>query len=240
MLTRQRYCVVLLCYFNLRLTDSEVFKLASLLGSDVPAALAQRLVLGLGTGEQLIDIEIREECRAKEFYYSLGLLIVKPLCVVSTARAYEDLGFIPEIEDTPSVNQKSKLFAERESPIRTDLSKLGLQAAGFSEDAGIFKKKLTLFEQEGSSGEPKPALDLTTLLSCFANDFERVVFEQEDEMRQARRLLEDCGAARVLVAGSGSALFGFMPTYGEAQELEARLLRHAPQGWFIATAKLAP
>jgi 4-diphosphocytidyl-2-C-methyl-D-erythritol kinase len=55
------------------------------------------------------------------------------------------------------------------------------------------------------------------------NDFDLVVSEAFDEIIKARRLLSESGAEAVLLAGSGSAVFGVFPTNEAAQAAADRL-----------------
>ena len=78
------------------------------------------------------------------------------------------------------------------------------------------------------------------LLDCFINDFEPVVVGQNEELAQVFDVLRRCDAARVMLAGSGSAVLGFMPSVAQALHLAGLVKRHAGEGWFIATTTLQP
>lgn len=59
--------------------------------------------------------------------------------------------------------------------------------------------------------------DRAALVSGLANDFDSVVTELVPEIREAKRRLAEVGAETVLLAGSGSAVFGVFGTKQAAQ-----------------------
>jgi 4-diphosphocytidyl-2-C-methyl-D-erythritol kinase len=65
----------------------------------------------------------------------------------------------------------------------------------------------------------------------LVNDFERVIFDIAPEIKLARDMLEQCGAVGVLLAGSGSSVFGIFDDQ-KAQE-EARQIIKLEEGWQV-------
>jgi 4-diphosphocytidyl-2-C-methyl-D-erythritol kinase len=64
-----------------------------------------------------------------------------------------------------------------------------------------------------------------------ANDFERVIFDIEPEIKRAREVLEKVGARGVLLAGSGSSVFGIFNDQ-KAQE-QAYQMIEVEEGWQV-------
>jgi len=66
---------------------------------------------------------------------------------------------------------------------------------------------------------------------AFQNDFEPVVFELEPEIKRAKNALMRAGAGAVLLAGSGSAVFGIFDS-GDAQERAIQVIE-LEAGWRV-------
>lgn len=63
------------------------------------------------------------------------------------------------------------------------------------------------------------------------NDFERVIFDMEPEIRRAREALLNVGARQVMLAGSGSSVFGIFDDL-DAQERASGMIK-AEVGWRV-------
>jgi 4-diphosphocytidyl-2C-methyl-D-erythritol kinase len=212
--------------------DPDALAIASALGADVPAQLIGEIIFAHGTGRDLIRLELADDSNWLTTYRDLGVVIVKPLSGVSTAGAYAGLGFIPG-----SAQTEHGWEGER-SMINRLLVPFGLRIVGDNNLDKEDEKKLTLFQQEGSSAMPGFPSGAASLFSSFANDFERVVVNQNAEVKAAFELLKAAGATRVLLAGSGSAVLGFAPSHREALELAQLVRQRADSGWFITTTEL--
>lgn len=81
--------------------------------------------------------------------------------------------------------------------------------------------------------------DRDALIASMYNDFDLVVSEAFDEITKAKRLLSESGAEAVLLAGSGSAVFGVFPT-NEAAEAAADRLRTEFGNVFVTRALPRP
>ena len=79
---------------------------------------------------------------------------------------------------------------------------------------------------EASSGNSQPWSP-----SDLRNDFERVIFDIEPEIRRAKDTLLRAGAVGALLAGSGSSVFGIFANL-EAQQRAIKEM-HAESGWRI-------
>lgn len=207
--------------------DSEA--IAGALGADVPAQLVGELVFAHGTGRDLIRLRGDKEMIWPPAYRDLGIVVVKPLSGVSTAQAYADLGFEPGSGVTDA--------AERDA-ISSLLRRFGLRILARDILDQENEKKLTLFQQEGSSDTPGFPLSTASLPCCFVNDFERVVVKQNAEVGAVFNLLKAAGAAKVLLAGSGSSVLGFTHSHQEALELVRFVRQRADEGWFITATEL--
>jgi 4-diphosphocytidyl-2-C-methyl-D-erythritol kinase len=63
------------------------------------------------------------------------------------------------------------------------------------------------------------------------NDFEKVIFEMEPEIKRVRKALLDAGAQNVLLAGSGSSVFGIFES-AEAQHRALEAIK-VEDGWRV-------
>ena len=70
-----------------------------------------------------------------------------------------------------------------------------------------------------------------SLCGVWSNDFEAVVVRLHPEVGRARERLAGAGAARVLLSGSGSSVFGVFESKGEAERAGEAL--RAESGWKV-------
>ncbi|MCL2157980.1 MAG: 4-(cytidine 5'-diphospho)-2-C-methyl-D-erythritol kinase [Oscillospiraceae bacterium] len=147
-------------YCGFKLSERELLGLAARVGADVPFFVKNApCAICEGKGE-----------RVKPTKFDLPgafCLIAKPVCNVSTKRAYED------------------------------------------------------FDRLEAKNEPPPP-DLS-----FFNDFEKVIFAQNENIREIKSLILDCGAMTAGLSGSGSALFGIFDCEKAAKECKDALLGRA-------------
>ena len=78
-----------------------------------------------------------------------------------------------------------------------------------------------IFQDSDQSGVPSELL----------NDFEQVIFDSQPEIARARQVLVDNGARAVLLAGSGSSVFGIFDSPQESQHALKRI--RVESGWRI-------
>jgi 4-diphosphocytidyl-2-C-methyl-D-erythritol kinase len=69
------------------------------------------------------------------------------------------------------------------------------------------------------------------------NDLERAVFAHHPELAAAKGALREAGALRALMSGSGSAVYGIMPSVGRARAVAHAFLG---RGWWAAATRLLP
>jgi 4-diphosphocytidyl-2-C-methyl-D-erythritol kinase len=192
---------------GMALAAEDKLSIAAEIGSDVPLFLVGGTVLGMGRGEQvapLLDLP------------PLALAVAMPNLGVSTAKA----------------------FAAWDARLQREQAALTPGSAASRIE--VFSRVLFAWLAGSLSGVPvedrdrgeTPLLDLVQ--AGIENDFERVVFPQRPELREAKRVLEREGAKYASLSGSGSALYGIFPsaemaeraaTALQAGEIEAKAAR---------------
>lgn len=189
-----------------RLPPDEKLRIAAEVGSDLPLFLIGGTVLGTGRGEEVYPLEGLPP---------LHLVAVIPTVGVSTAAAFA------RWDDS----------AARESQLT------GSGAAGtintFSNTVFGWLSESLLW-QNSAAGEPAsgvpagsgdrgetPLLDLVR--AGIENDFERVVFPEYPDLREAKRVLQREGARYASLSGSGSTIYGIFASAEEAQSAAHRM-----------------
>ncbi|MGI6605631.1 MAG: 4-(cytidine 5'-diphospho)-2-C-methyl-D-erythritol kinase [Peptococcia bacterium] len=76
--------------------------------------------------------------------------------------------------------------------------------------------------------------DEDLMYAHMGNVLEEATFDMYPELREWKKEMEELGAAKVLMSGSGPTLIGFFPTQEEAQKFAVSF--HKPQ-WEIAVAR---
>lgn len=90
---------------------------------------------------------------------------------------------------------------------------------------------LSSLHDESDLGNSRPLHTDNLLLDELQNDFEAVIFDIEPEIKRAGDRLRESGALGVLLAGSGSSVFGIFANR-EMQEHAVEKI-HAEDGWRI-------
>ena len=167
--------------WKLETGGSELQAIAASLGADVPFFLHGGRALATGTGTTLSLLPDRE---------TVHVLIITPQAKISTAEAYNSLGF-----SALTTSASESILAVSRGDAHSQNS-----------------------DQSGVHGE-------------LANDFEQVIFDSQPEIARAREVLVDNGARAVLLAGSGSSVFGIFDSPQEQRHaLETIRLE---SGWRI-------
>ncbi|MBC8136049.1 MAG: 4-(cytidine 5'-diphospho)-2-C-methyl-D-erythritol kinase [Fibrella sp.] len=81
--------------------------------------------------------------------------------------------------------------------------------------------------------------DLSAIASALGNDFEAAVLPAFPEVAEAHRAVRDAGALRVLLGGSGSAVFGLAESADQASTM-ARALRETNRFAWVEVAESLP
>ncbi len=198
-----------------QLRPQDRLRIAAEVGSDLPLFLIGGTVLGVDRGQEVYPLEDLPQ---------MHLVVVTPAVGVSTPKAFADWDAL--------------------APSGAELTDVG--AAGtikeFSGAAYAWLGEGFLSQAGPASGVPAvggdraetPLLDLVR--AGIENDFERVVFPEHPELREAKRRLEREGARYASLSGSGSSLYGL---FASAEESEAAARRISEAGLSaIATTTL--
>jgi 4-diphosphocytidyl-2-C-methyl-D-erythritol kinase len=204
-----------------QLPAEDRLRIASEVGSDLPLFLVGGTVLGTGRGEQVLPIQDLP---------SEACVVVTPAIGVSTPQAFADWDALCESSGkTPSEGSSPSVSAQLSG---ADARSSAL--TGCSGDDRISKFSESLFAWLSSStlhtGVPARSGDRAGSLSDLVragieNDFERVVFPQHPELREAKRALEREGARYSSLSGSGSTLYGLFESDEQAQEAADKLVQ---------------
>lgn len=187
---------------GVELAPEDRYRLAAEVGSDLNLFLIGGTVLGVDRGQEVYPLEDLP---------ALNLVVLTPSVGVSTPKAFADWDALVTRE--------------------AELTHAG--AAGtikqFGEVAYAWLSKGFLSQAGPASGVPAlggdraetPLLDLVR--AGIENDFERVVFPEHPELREAKRVLEREGARYASLSGSGSTLYGVFVSAEEAEVAAKRL-----------------
>ncbi len=176
------------------LPAAERLRIAAEVGSDLPLFLYGGLVLGTGRGEEIWPLPDLP---------AMPIVIVTPRIGVSTAKAFADWDTLAAREAAPS--RGAKLTGNGSSGTINQFS-----GSVYEWLTGT----LTRQTRESATGVPAVSGDraetllLDLVRTGISNDFERVVFPEIPELREAKRALERAGAGYASLSGSGSSLYG--------------------------------
>lgn len=202
-----------------RLPDSERFRIAAEVGSDVPLFLVGGAVLGTGRGEQVTPLED---------FGIVPCVLALPEVGISTPQAYRDWDALQ------SAPRSAASAHENPAQQHADGSS-GLTAPHPSDRLTTLSRALSAALGPGSTNSSGVSASGGNLASLEAlvrtgieNDFEEVVFRQYPFLGTIKRILAapdrpEEAALCAALSGSGSALFGLYGTPVAAQAAEERL-----------------
>lgn|GEM_PF-5917191 len=191
-------------------TRRELYEIGAKLGSDMTATMCDGLTYVYHTGNEFSELG---ELTSQLMPTLLGcwVVILKPVECVVTKLAYRDFReanpTLPEY-DEGEYRQLSNYMVKRQ------LSQLGSIGKG-----------------------PKNQFEFDDLTRLLRNDFEPTVFSRYREVEQGVTELKSRGVRDVLLAGSGSALLGFVQSAAQAREVVSSLQTLAKAGWFVSSGK---
>ena len=91
------------------------------------------------------------------------------------------------------------------------------------------RQLLAVLQQRVSAAAGAAKMDMTELLSMYmSNDFESAILPTHPDVARAHAMTVDAGAVRVLLCGSGSAVFGLARSREHAVQLFETLNAHFP------------
>ncbi|MGH9669372.1 MAG: 4-(cytidine 5'-diphospho)-2-C-methyl-D-erythritol kinase [Terriglobales bacterium] len=183
-----------------RLPGGERLRLAAEVGSDVPLFLVGGTVLGLGRGQEVYPLEDLPP---------LACVVATPEISVSTPQAFADW------DKLAGASADGKLTADAASD-RINACSHSMLGWLSGSPSGVPAK----------GGDRAEALLLDLVRTGIENDFERVVFPQNPELRDVKSALVASGARYVSLSGSGSAVYGLFRLPAAAGKAAARLKKH--------------
>jgi len=171
-----------------QLTPEQRWDIAAEVGSDLPLFLVGGTILGVGRGEEVFPLQD---------LLPTACVLVTPELGVSTPKAFADWDalFPPDGQVQPSPPE----LTAPATPSR-------INVFGRSVFEWLAGSLSGVPAQAGGDRAETPLLDLVR--AGIENDFERVVFPEHPELREAKRVLERAGARYASLSGSGSALYG--------------------------------
>jgi 4-diphosphocytidyl-2-C-methyl-D-erythritol kinase len=192
------------------LPPTERLRLAAEVGSDLPLFLVGGTVLGIGRGEEVYPLPDLPPTPC---------IIVTPEIRVSTPKAFAAWDVL-----SPTSLDSSELTPISPSDRMLEFGRaITAWLSGQLQRKSKTDKALSGVPAGGRGRAESPLLDLVR--TGIENDFERVVFPQNPELREAKRVLVRAGAIYASLSGSGSALFGLFQTRAGAEKAAAGLRR---------------
>ncbi len=179
------------------LRAEERLRIAAEVGSDLPLFLIGGTVLGVDRGQEvypLLDLP------------PMHLVVLTPAVGVSTPKAFADWDALVARESELTHAGAAGTIKQFGSVVYTWLSK-GFLSTGVPA--------------MGGDRAETQLLDLVR--AGIENDFERVVFLEHPELREAKRVLEREGARYASLSGSGSTLYGIFASAHEAKSAAERI-----------------
>ena len=77
--------------------------------------------------------------------------------------------------------------------------------------------------------------DLSSIAASFMNDLETAAMELRPEIKTAKEALTACGVSGALMSGSGSTVFGLVPSEDEGLEIASSLRAEGYSVWCVET-----
>ena len=190
------------CELDTKLPAEDKLRVAAEVGSDLPLFLIGGTVLGVGRGEEVYPLQDLP---------ALHLVVVTPSIGVSTPAAFAHWDEL--------VAREAELTG---AGVTGTMNKFGQAVfAWLSESVHPQAGPASGVPAMGGDRAETPLLDLVR--AGIENDFERVVFPEYPDLREARSVLEREGARYASLSGSGSTVYGVFASGEEAQAAATRM-----------------
>jgi 4-diphosphocytidyl-2-C-methyl-D-erythritol kinase len=245
-----------------QLSGDERLRISAEIGSDLPLFLIGGTVLGVGRGEEVYPVADLPTTPCVVAIPEIGVSTPQAFADWDERMGGGAFSSHHELRSYAQTRASARRLAEpnRSSSFtganrkRTagsagrDASKDALTLSSHSDRMNEFSRRLSswLSGLPGKAGKPvtgvpaggrgraeSPLLDLVR--TGIENDFEQVVFPKHPELREAKRVLEGCGASYASLSGSGSALYGMFPSREAAELAAARLTKQGTPAQATAT-----
>jgi 4-diphosphocytidyl-2-C-methyl-D-erythritol kinase len=187
---------------GVQLAAEDRLSIATEVGSDLPLFLIGGTVLGVDRGQEVYPLQDLP---------NMNLVVVTPAIGVSTPRAFADWDALVAREAELTHTGAAGTIKKFASAVYMWLNK------GFPSQA----VPASGVPAAGGDRAETPLLDLVR--AGIENDFERVVFPQYPDLREAKRVLEREGAQYASLSGSGSTLYGVFASANEASVAAERI-----------------
>jgi len=188
-------------------------QIAAEVGSDLPLFLVGGTVLGMGRGEEVYPLPDLPP---------LHLVVVTPAIGVSTPAAFRRWDALAAQDGGLTAAEATGTIEEFGQGGFARLSEMAYPQAGPASGVPAM----------GGDRAETPLLDLVR--AGMENDFERVIFPEYPELREAKRVLQREGASSASLSGSGSTLYGL---FGSADEAQAAARRVSAAGYAAVATK---
>ena len=189
------------------------FRLAAAVGSDVPLFLVGGAVLGVGHGEQVFPLPDLPE---------LHCVVVTPEAGVSTPQAFARWDELRE-SGTAASRRSGLTDGDNSDKINAFSRCVDSWLSGILTQQPQSKRVASGVPGGNGRGDRAEALLLDLVRAGIENDFERVVFPENPELREVKRALERQGARYCSLSGSGSAVYGLFAAREPAEKAAAAL-----------------
>ena len=199
-----------------QLAPEERLRIAAEVGSDLPLFLIGGTMLGVDRGQEVYPLQDLP---------AMPLVVLTPAVGVSTPKAFADWDALVEREAELTHAGAAGTIKQFGSAVYAWLSEGFLSQAGPA--SGV--------PAGGGDRAETPLLDLVR--AGIENDFERVVFPEHPELREAKRVLEREGARYASLSGSGSTLYGL---FISAKDAGAAAERIASAGYNVVVTTTLP